>query len=910
MPLIRPGIRRLFRLALKREGTRAADIDEEIALHLELRAKQLQSNGMSTEQARAEAERRFGQKEITRGQLHAAAQRRDRVMNLRETFASIMQDVYYAARGLVREPMFTAFVAITLGLGIGVNAAMYGVVDRLILSGPEHVREPERLQNLYVTSQTPGMDADVDQNFGYVTYAILRDNARTMKVATFKRIAKGALYGNGQAAEQWDYAEATADLFPLLGATPLLGRFFSADEDRASPSQAVVVLGYNVWKRAFNSDEKIIGKSITLSDVSYVIVGVARKGFTGPELKPVDVWFPAAARGSLSRRNFETTWNWSGLHIVARLAAGATPLQAGAEATTAYRAAYAGNQSYMKNASLSLAPISYTGHGVEPPELQISRWLVGVCIIVLIIASSNVANLLLARAVRRRREVAVRLALGVSRIRLLRLFLIESWMLSGIGAVAGLVVALATGTFMRRVLLPDIEWSAPVLDSRALVLSIVVAIVVGIAIGLLPALRASRPDLTASLKSGVRDGGGNRSRTRQALTLMQAALSVVLLVGAGLFMRSLSNVRAIDLGVQTDRVIMLSPRWSALSPAMSKEMRVAEANRREGVIPQMLERMRALPEVESVSMTVGLPFNAAMSMGVRVPGLDSIPKTKGGSPTVSYITDDYFKTIGARILRGTAFTGADRKGGEPVAIVSETMAKTLWPNREAIGQCLYADSDSLTPCSRIIGIATDAHRFELEEEPSMHYFIPWSSYKYPGATLLLVRPRKDASVTMPAIRKLAQEIDPTISYVYTDLLQDQIDPKMRPWKLGASIFSMMGLLALIVAAIGLYSVMSYLVAQRRQELGIRMALGANSRDILRLVVASGVGTTSIGVVIGVIAALFGAQFIEPLLFKTSAHDVGVFANVVLSLLAVSLLACVVPALRARRVDPSEALRSE
>jgi len=559
MPLIRPGIRRLFNLALRREGTRPSEIDEEIALHLELRVQQLRLTGLSPEDARAEATRRFGSTDAARERLRIAAKRRDRKMDVREQLASLAQDVRYAARGVVREPWFTAFVAITLGLGIGVNAAMYGVVVRLLLRGPEYVRDMDRLQNLYLTTQRPGMDARTNNSFGYVTYTTLLDNARTMKVATFKQTKNGTLYQNGEKAEQWNSAEATPDLFPLLGATPLLGRFFTAEEDRPSPSQLVVVLGYTVWQREFNGDEKIVGKSITLTDKSYIVIGVARKGFTGPELAPVDVWMPSVVRGSNGSANWTTSWNWSGLHVIARLQPGVTPAQAATEATTIYQAANR-DRNDMRNSTLSLAPISFTRSGTEPPETRISRWLIGVCVIVLIVACSNVANLLLARAVRRRREVAVRLALGVSRARLLRLFLVESLLLSGVGAIAGLAVAFATGTFMRRTLLPDIDWSSSVLDSRVLLVSLCVAVFVGVATGLIPAWRASRPDLTAALKSGVRDGGGHQSRARSTLTVLQAALSVVLLVGAGLFVRSLSNVRSIDLGIQTNKVLVTQDR--------------------------------------------------------------------------------------------------------------------------------------------------------------------------------------------------------------------------------------------------------------------------------------------------------------------------------------------------------------
>lgn len=908
MPLIRPGIRRLFNIALRRSGS--SEVDEEIALHLELRAHQLQSEGLAPDDAKAEAMRRFGSTDVARDRLRAAAKHRDRKMDFREQLSSLAQDVRYAARGLVREPWFTTFVAITLGLGIGVNAAMFGVVDRLLLRGPEYVKDVDQLQNLYAISQTEGRDADTSNFFGYAAYTAMREHASRVSVATFKRSAKSVLYGNGENAELWNSAEATPDLFPLLGVTPLLGRWFSAEEDRPSPSQLVVVLGFDIWKRVYNGDEKIVGKSITLNDKSHIIIGVARKGFTGPELGPVDVWLPSTVRGSASRADWTTSWNWSGLHIIARLKPGVTAAQAATEATTTYRAAYAGSNKADKAATLLLAPISYNTSAAERPETRISRWLIGVCVIVLLVACSNVANLLLARAVRRRREVAVRLALGVSRSRLLRLFLVESLMLSAIGAIAGLGVAFATGTFMRKVLLPTIDWPSSVVDSRVLIVSLMVALLVGIAIGLLPAWRASRPDLTAALKSGIRDGGGNQARLRSALTIAQAALSVVLLIGAGLFVRSLSNVRSIDLGIQTSRVLVASLRWRSAGPTLSKEARALESQRQATIYPLLLARIRQLREVEYASMTVGLPFQSMMSTDMRVPGWDSLPKIKSGSPTVSYIADDYFSTVGARILRGRAFTAADHKGSESVAIVSQTMAKILWPNKEAMGSCFYASTDSLTPCSRIVGIVTDAHRFELEEEPAMHYYLPWGQHENLGATNFVVRPRRDADAMVAAIRRAAQEVDPTISYVYAQNLQENVDPKMRPWQLGANIFVLMGLLALCVAAVGLYSVMSYLVAQRRQEMGIRMALGASNGDILRLIIASGVGTAATGVLLGVVTALLGGPLIKPLLFRTSPHDLGVYATVAMSLLVVSVLASVFPALRARRVNPIEALRTE
>ncbi|MEP6764211.1 MAG: FtsX-like permease family protein, partial [Gemmatimonadaceae bacterium] len=541
---------------------------------------------------------------------------------------------------------------------------------------------------------------------------------------------------------------------------------------------------------------------------------------------------------------------------------------------------------------------------------RVSRWLIGVCAIVLLVACANVANLLLARMVRRRREIAVRLALGVSRVRLLRLFLIESLMLTAIGTIAGLAVAYVAGQFMRTMLLPSVEWTSSPVSGGVLVMSALSAIIVAVFIGLLPAWRASRPNLTIALKSGIRDGGGHQSQLRMALMIAQAAMSVVLLVGAGLFVRSLSNVRAIDLGIEADRVTVVSLAWPVLPGVGGRAAREQEKQKSKSDYPLLLERVKRLADVEHASLSVGLPFKSSFSVGLRVPGWDSIPKFGSRHPEVSAVTADYFRTTGARIIRGSAFSESDHAGTEPVAIVSETMARTLWPDRDPIGTCIYSGDDSIVPCARIVGISNDAHRFELQEVPSMHFFIPFGQENGFGGTNLLVRARGNEAALMNEIRKAAVEIDPSISYVNVQSLQESIDPQVRPWKLGANIFTMMGALALLVAAIGLYSVMSYLVVQRRHEMGVRIALGASRSNILTIILRAGVGTALIGVAIGVVISLAAGQFIQPLLFNTSARDLSVFITVVLCMLGVAVLASVIPALRAQRVNPLEALRSD
>ncbi|MFI5311315.1 MAG: ABC transporter permease [Gemmatimonadales bacterium] len=834
-------------------------------------------------------------------------------MAIRERLEALTSDVRYALRGLRREPFFTAFVVATLALGMGANAAMFGVVDRLLIRGPEHIAQPDRVMRVYQRVKPAGMEEFSHPQFGYVTYELLRRQTRSFAaVAAYSVNAGGVTFGRGADARALTSGSVTADLFTLLDVHPAVGRFFDSNDDRTSGAEHVAVLGFVLWNSAFGADRSVVGRTIVLSDEPYTIIGVAPRGFTGPQLAKVDVWLPMSLSGARVTSDWTTTWNAQWHRIVVRLKPGVTNEQAGADATAAHRHAYTGTDTVLANASLFVAPISYDGRAKETSEIAISRWLMGVAAVVLLIACANVANLLLARVVRRRREVAVRLALGAGRLRLVRLLLAESLILAALGGIAGSAVAWSTAQVMRSVLLPNVEWSSPPVDVRVLLASAAITLVVGLAVGLVPAIRSSRPDLSASLRSGVREGGGQRTRLRAALTVAQAALSIVLLVGAGLFVRSLWRVRALDLGMQPEKVLVVAPRWPEMTALDTAAHRVERA-RRADLYPRALERFRQLAEVEHASLAVGTPFQSSFGQYLRVPGWDSIPALKGGGPYVSAVTGDYFETVGTRVLRGRGFTAADRSGTEPVALFNETMARTMWPGRDPVGECLFSggDAKSATACARIVGVVADARRFGLREEASMHYYLPFGQETGFGGTTLLIRPRFGTPASLVATaRRMLQELDPTISYIQAQTLQESVDPQVRPWRLGASVFSLMGILALIVAAVGLYSVMSYLVAQRTHELGVRIALGARGGDILALVLRGGAGMAAIGVVLGLGLALVCGRFVAPLLFDTSPRDPAVLGGAAVAMLAVAVLASWIPALRARRVNPMEALRSE
>ena len=835
-------------------------------------------------------------------------------MRLRDLIDDLRDDARFAVRGIRRDKVMASFIVFTLALGIGANAAMFGAVDRLLIRGPEHIADPSRVMRFYRTRHA-GPNGDVTgAAFGWVSYDNFKHATRSFAaVAAYSVNSTGIAFGTGSDAVLIPSGAATHDLFPLLGAHTQLGRFFDAAEDSPDAPQHVVVLGDALWERVFGRDAAVLGRKVTLGDEQYTIIGVAPHGFTGPQLAPVAVWIPMSLQSRSVSSNWKASWNSQWLRIVARLRPGVSAEQASTDATAAYRGAYAGNDVSFKTSSLWLAPLSFDNNGHETTEVTISRWLMGVATVVLLIACSNVANLLLARALRRRREIAVRIALGAGRSRLVRLLLTESMILAGVGAFAGLAVAWWTSELIRKVLIPGVEWPSAPVDWRVLVLSATVAVVVGLATGLAPALRASRPDLTASLKAGAREGGGQSSRLRAALTVSQAALSLVLLTGAGLFVRSLMHVRAMDLGFQPDRVLVVQVRYPAVA-RLGDPGAAGEVARRRSIYVDAMQRARQLSDVEHASLSVGLPFQSSFGQFLRIPGWDSIPEFKAPGPFISAVAPDYFETVGTRLLQGRTFTEADRAGSEPVVIVSRAMARTLWPQQKnVLGQCLYwsTSKDSLTTCSRIVGVMADAHVWGLRELPALNYYIPFGQERGMGGTALLVRAvaGREADVSR-AVRALLLSIDPSISFVRAASLQDAIDPQVRPWRLGAAVFTLMGVLALIVAAVGLYSVMSCLVAQRTREIGVRMALGAQARSIVFLVLRNSVGMAATGVAIGLAIALWAGRFIAPLLFDTSPRDGGVLFAGAATLLVVSVLASAIPALRAKRVNPIEALRAD
>ena len=712
-----------------------------------------------------------------------------------ERATALGYDLRHAARLFARDRFLTAMVVGSLALGIGVNAATWGVMDRLLLRGPEHVRAPGRLVRIYRRTAAPPAGERTSAWLPLSSYRQLRD-----RVASFESVGaygvRDTRVGTGDDARMLRVGMTLGPFFQTLGTTPAHGRFFLPGEE-ARRDGALVVLSDRLWRTRFGGDLAVLGRQLPIGADACTIVGIAPPGFSGPEFGAVDAWVLGDTRVAGS-------YNWK---VVARLRPGASAASVAPEIAAVRAVPDDTEPKWMREAALLALPVRFDDTGREPVQAEIARWLSGVSGIILLVTCANVANLLLVRLARRRREFAIRAALGSGRSRLMRLVAIEGGLLAVVGAVASVWVAGVAQPAIQRALFPDgAGWSSSVLDGRLLAIVAGIAAMAAVVTGVVPALQAG-----AAAPAGVlieRTGrGAARSRLRASLTLVQAALSVVLLAGAGLFVRSLANVDAIDLGSEPDRVIVVEAMLdSPPIPANRSgwEHFVTTIAARERVVyRRAVDAVRRLPGVESASLTLGLPFDSgSFTAPLAVPGLDEVPVLPGGGPYISAVAPEYFQTIGTRLLRGRDFTGADREGSEPVVVVSTTTARRLWPGQDALQKCVHVGGRS-QPCARVVGVAQDVHRVSLSEEPSLQVYVPFGQESRMAGARLLVRPAAGASLDWSAVRGTIVAIEPTVSLVDLHLLSDSLGQELRPLRLGAATFGASAGLALLTAALGL-----------------------------------------------------------------------------------------------------------
>jgi predicted permease len=907
-------MRRWFRLRPRTDEAVARHVDEEIALHIELRTRDLIARGMAADAARAEAEKRFGAMDRARLSLHRVATMKEHRLSVREWLTGWVQDFRYSAGALSRERTITLVVVLTLALGLGANTVMFGIVDHLLLRGPAHVVDADNVRRFYSTERSMfGEGTNTSPATAYVTYTLLRDNAASLDGAAAHYRARGRI-GSGETAREVPLGWSTHDLFALLGVAPRLGRFYTAEEDRPHDAAQVAVIDHGFWMSEYGGAPGALGRTISVNGADYTIIGVTPPGFTGPELGPVSVWLPLST-GFTPHPEWPTTWHARWLAVVMRLGSGVPPDVAAAEASRLYRAAAEGHHEAAAEGTVSLLPLHYGPAGEVPREAAVARWLLGVSAIVLLIAVANTTNLQLARLLRRRREVTVRLALGISRGRLARLLLSESLLLALAGLGCALVLAHWGSRIVQLAFLPDVQWGDP-LGDRTLLYAGVVAMMTGLLVGLAPALYAGRQDLTRGLRAGeAGDAGGRGTGARGALTIVQTALSVVLLIGAGLFVRSLWNVSRVDFGIDADRLLAVSTSFVAVDDAAGDEDASVEYERQNAFLKEAIAHLGAQPGVESAALAIGTPLQTILGVAVREPGRAELPELPGGVPWITVGSPDYFHATGTRILRGRGFDDGEGAGTEAVVVVSEAMANALWPGDDALAKCLLigdedrvdADLFDHVPCARVIGIAQNLSG--IRRQPQMRYYIPFGQERGIGGAQILVRTRGDAMAYIPELRRQLHSLHAGITYLTINPLQAPIERQVRPWLLGTTMFLVFGTLALLIAIVGLYSVMAYRVAQRRKEIGVRMALGARPRSIVGMIVRQGIGLVSIGIIVGAPFAFAGGQLLEPLLFETAGRDTLIAATVAVVLLGVAVLASLVPAILAARTDPLIALRT-
>ncbi len=823
---------------------------------------------------------------------------------------SFVQDLRYAVRGLRAKKGFTLAVVITLGLGIGANAAMFSIVDRLLFRPPPMLRDAALTHRLYLVSTFRGKE----NSGGSLPYARFLDFKRDTK--SFSRIAQFTVrdlaIGTGTDAREMRVGAVSAAFFEFFDANPTLGRYFTSAEDSIPEGAPVAVVSNAYWQTVLGGRRDVLGSTLRIGSLVYNVIGVAPPGFGGvsPDRPPV-AYIPISSYAST--QNFKQaghtwwdTYNWTWSNTMAMRKPGVSIEAANADLTQAYIKGYnaqAAEQKGMTPIDLvkphAIAASILSERGPNQSSLaKVATWISGVALIVLLIACANVANLLLARALNRRREIAVRLALGVSRRRLLAQLLTESILLGILGGAAGLIIAQAGGALLRAAFLPKSESASVVSDPRTLIFAALAALIAGVLCGVAPAMQVRHVNLASDLKSGAREGTYHRSKLRIGLLIAQGALSVVLLVGAGLFVRSLGNVRMLRMGYDVDPILLLNlnMRGTKLDSAQTVVL-----------LDNLLATAKSLPEVANASRQTGVPFWSSWSSTLTVAGIDSVHKL--GQFNLNGVSPEYFSTLGTRILRGRGITDADRAGAPPSMVVSAGMAKRLWPNADAIGQCIKQGTDTM-PCTYVVGIAEDIKAQKLEAEGDAYYYYLSIAQFHPDNGGLFIRTRGDAVKVSESIRRRLQALMPGGSYVTIKPFREIIGGETKSWELGASMFLTFGLLALALAAIGLFSVISYNVAQRTHELGVRVALGAQMGDLIKLVVTEGMELGAIGVLIGAGIALASGKWIKPLLFDESPRDPVIFAAVTAVLLIVTLVASLIPARRAARVDPNRALRSD
>ena len=905
MPEIRiPGLRRVLRISWSGDAV-GREIEEEIRFHLEARTGELMRLGLPEPEARKQAAAEYGDIVESRRELERVDRRRIGQADRKERLGSLFIDIRYAARSLARRPALLLVIALTLGLGIAANAVMFGVVDQLLLRPPAHIASADRLRRIYFHDVKAGAQTYLGEVTTYQTLTALRTGAPAFSELAAIGHPSGFSLGRGTDAQSVQVQLVSGNYFRLLGVQPNPGRSFSEDDDRIPVGAPVAIVSYGLWRQHFGGDPNAIGRPLLLQGKTFTVVGVAPRGFTGVDRERIDVWLPISsyATEDMGPGWHNTPDNWWA-RLIGRVREGVTAEVAAEQATAAYRGLVREWKDPQRDSTSSIVLASIIGarspNGLSR-EGKVSLWLMGVSSIVLLIACANVSNLLIARTLERRREIAVRIAMGVSRWRLAGMLLIEASLLALLGSVVALAIALGGSRVVQDVLLPSIVWNDSVLDGRVFAFTLAITVVCILLAGLAPALQGMGTRVSEGLKASSRQVAGGRGGLRFTLMLVQTALSVLLLIGAGLLVRSLRNVASREVGIDRDRVLRVSMPLSRFG---------FDSAHVEDVYRRGVERLRTIPGVAGVAVVrLTVPMASASARGFSVPGVER-PDLPGGGPYNSAVTSGFFATVGATIVQGRDFTPAEERTPARVVIVNDAIARAYWPNTSAIGQCAMYGADSA--CSEVVGVVRNVLQFSLINDDRAIVYAPPS---HPGnqdamPRAMLVRVSGDPGTLIPLVRRELQALSSTMPFVQVRPYSEIVAPQLQPWRLGATMFTVFGVIALIMAAVGLYSVMAYWVSQRSHEIGVRMALGAQRSHVVRLVALQSSRAVVAGLVLGGAVALLASRWIADLLYETSPHEPAVYGAAALILALAAVVASVVPVRRSTAVDPAQTIRTE
>jgi len=823
--------------------------------------------------------------------------------------STLVQDVRYGIRMLARNPGFTVVAVLTLALGIGANTAIFTIVNAVLLN-PLPVTDAARLFELDTTDRKTTVALGNATRLG-MSLRNYEDFARQADVFSgitgFDQV--GLTRSGGETPRRYQGSLVTANYFAVLGVRAVLGRTFRSDEDQHPGGDTVAVISYSVWSREFGSSPDVLGKRLTLNGTDYTVIGVAPPQFKGTFLfaNSDQIWLPISMHTQVLAGFIENNFlhrRFLDLTAVGRLKNGVTLRQAETAVETIASRLEQQYPADNQGRGATLSPVADASLGINQHE-QVAKAgvvMMGIVSVVLLIACVNLASLMLSQTARREKEMCLRAALGAGSRRLARQSLTESFLLSMLGGAVGMLIgywgrwALWSG---RPAFLLQSDLALP-LDGRVWAFTFAIAVLTAILFGLVPAWKVSRPTLMEALNSGGRSGSmaWGRSRFRQALVVSEVALALIALVGAALFLRSLAFAQGLDPGFESKRLGMLG---------FDLGSQHYDEDRGEQYFRDAIQRATASPGVQSAAVASNFPLGGGVARTIFLEGQDAESGHRGTLTTINNVSSGYFQTLGIPLRQGRAFNDLDRKETKPVAIVNHAMAKHFWPGESPLGKRFHFIGETMLV--EVVGEVGDSWQFGVGEDPQPVAYLPITQAYSPFA-VLQVRTLGDPKTVLPSVRESVQSIDHNLAFVGVSTIQGLLEQGLWAPRMGALLMGAFGLLALLLATVGIYGVLAFSVAQRTQEVGIRMALGASRASVLAMVVKQGMTLVGIGVGIGILGALGLARLMASLLFGVKASDPLTFVAATLVLGVVALVATYLPARRATSVDPVVALRYE